>query len=338
MASHITGVQRYLLEILERIPIDRSDFIAPRNRLEGVRAHVWEQAVLPLRASGKMLWSPSITGPLSVSKQVVTLHDVVPIDHPEWLNPRFAAWYQFLIPRIVQKVDRIITDSEFTKSRIIDLTSISQDKIQVIPLGVDAHFSPQSLEKRTQTCQQLKLPTDRYVLSLGSLEPRKNLGRLLRAWELIYNQLSEDIWLVISGAKGTKLVYKSVPELQSLPPRVFFTGHVADEHLPSLYSGALAFVYPSMYEGFGLPPLEAMACGTAVLVGNCASLPEVVGDAALLVDPYDVESIAEGLRSLVEDNALRSALEMKGLKQAAKFNWDRTAAETWRVLQNAADN
>ncbi|WP_237700405.1 glycosyltransferase family 4 protein [Acidithiobacillus ferrivorans] len=326
-----------MLEILDGIPLDKSRHVTPHRSLNGARAHLWEQTVLPLRTRGQLLWSPSNTGPLAVSRQVVTIHDVVPIDHPEWLNPHFAAWCRFLTPKLARRVARVITDSEFTKSRLLDTTGVAEDKVIVVPLGVDARFCPQTIEDVESAIQKLELPTSRYVLSLGSLEPRKNLGRLLCAWEVIYRGLPEDVWLVVSGAKGNSLVFQDVPELESLPSRVFLTGHVPDEHLPSLYAGAMAFAYLSVYEGFGLPPLEAMASGTPTLVGNRASLPEVVGDAALMVDPYDIEAIAEGLRSLIEDDALRALLRQKGLERAAQFSWDRTAEQTWRVLQDAAE-
>ena len=334
----ITGVQRYLLELLQRMPTGGIQQIAPQHPLSGARAHLWEQTVLPLRARGQLLWSPSNTGPLAVSRQVVTIHDVVPIDHPEWLNQRFAAWYRFLTPKLARRVARVITDSEFTKARLLETTGVADDKVIVVPLGVDARFGPQDRADVESAIQKLELPTSRYVLSLGSLEPRKNLGRLLRAWEVIYRSLPEDVWLVVSGAKGKSMVFQDVPELKTLPPRVFLTGHVPDELLPALYSGAMAFAYLSVYEGFGLPPLEAMASGTPTLVGNRASLPEVVGDAAVQVDPFDIEAIAGGLHRLIEDSSLRAVLRERGLERAKQFDWDKTAEQTWQVLEEAAED
>lgn len=328
-----TGVQRYLLELLQRMPLNRAHQIAPRHPLSGVRAHLWEQVVLPTQTRGRLLWSPSNTGPLAVSRQVVTIHDLSPMDHPEWFNPRFAVWHQFLTPKLARRTARVVTDSEFTKARLLETTGVSDDKVIVVPLGVDTRFVPQEREQVESTIQKLGLPTKHYVLSLGSLEPRKNLGLLLRAWEVIYRSLPEDVWLVVSGAKGKSLVFQDVPELEALPPRVFLTGHVPDVLLPSLYAGAIAFAYPSVYEGFGLPPLEAMASGTPTLVGNRASLPEVVGDAALQVDPYDIDAIADGLRRMIEDSSLRAVLREKGLERAGRFNWDKTAELTWRVLE-----
>lgn len=334
LSGQLTGVQRYATEILNRVGTHMSS-IAPRRTLAGIRGHVWEQNVLPLRTKGRLLWSPSNTGPILVRNQVVTIHDVVPLDHPEWLNPRFAAWYRFVLPRMASRVTKIITDSEFTKGRILDLLHIPEERVVCIPLGVDSRFHPKDHDKVTATDKSLGLPSSRYVLSLGSLEPRKNLGRLLQAWQRMADVIDDDIWLVIAGATGKSSVFQQVEGLNEPPPRVHFTGHIPDEYLPDLYSGAIAFVYLSEYEGFGLPPLEAMASGTPPLTGNRTALPEVVGDAGLMVDPFDIDAIADGIRRLLEHDELRSELRVKGLYRASQFSWDRAARETLKVLRNA---
>jgi glycosyltransferase involved in cell wall biosynthesis len=255
-------------------------------------------------------------------------------DCPEGFNARFAAWYQFLLPRLARRARRVITDSEFIKERILKHTKVDAEKVVVIYLGVDNRFCPEAISRIEETIATLKLPSRRYVLAVGSLEPRKNLARLFQAWALVEKRMP-DVWLVVAGASGSARVF-SEGEFAAVPPRVFFAGQVSDELLPALNAGATAMAYPSIYEGFGLPPLEAMASGTAVLVGNRASLPEVVGDAGLLVDPLDVKAIGDGLRRLVQDVALREDLRHKGLLRAKKFSWDETARRTWNVLQTAA--
>ena len=335
LSSTLSGVQRYTLELLNRLQSELQP-IAPKKPLHGIAGHIWEQFVLPTRLRGNLLFSPSNTGPLIEERQVVTIHDITPLEHPEWLNPRFAKWYQFLIPRLVHKARRIIAVSNFTKSRICEVTSVQPDKVVVIYNGVDERFRPKSSEEIARTKDTFGISNFRYILTVATIEPRKNLQRLLEAWDVWHVNLPQDIWLVIAGAKGKDLVFRDAV-FNRLPPKICMIGHVPDEHLPALYSGALAFIYVSLYEGFGLPPLEAMACGTPVLTSNVTSLPEVVGDAALTVNPYDIDAIAEGIKRLIEDDNLRKELSQKGLARAKLFSWDRTAEVTWSVLKEAAN-
>jgi glycosyltransferase involved in cell wall biosynthesis len=301
-----------------------------------VKGHLWEQLVLPATVRGRVLFSPSNTGPLRVKRQVVTLHDAVPLDHPEWLNSRFAAWYRFLTPRLVRRVAHVITISEFSKQRLLENTKLDEKHVTVIHLGVDQRFQPLSLEEAWTRLNDLNLPSRHYVLCVGSLEPRKNLSRLLQAWSRIQASVPDDIWLVLTGKKGNARVFANDAGLDQLPPRVHLTGHVPDAVLPALYAGALVFAFPSVYEGFGLPPLEAMASGVPVLTGNRASLPEVVGAAGVMVDPYDVDALAEGLQGLIMDETLRARLSPLGLARAKQFSWDTTAERTWHILEGVA--
>lgn len=333
--SPVTGVQRYLLEILHRIG-QHTDTLAPKSWTSGIKGHAWEQCVLPAVVRGRVLFSPSNTGPLAVSRQVVTLHDVVPLDHPEWLSPKFAAWYRFLTPRLMRRAARIITVSEFSKRRLLDQVRLDESKIRVIPNGVDARFHPRDKGQIDHTLRSLGLPSRRYVLSVGSLEPRKNLGRLLQAWSMVHQTLPEDLWLVISG-QGNPKVFAAGLGIDKMPPRVHLTGHVPDEILPFLYAGADLFAYLSLYEGFGLPPLEAMASGVPVITSDRTSLPEVTGDAALTVDPWDVEAIAAAIKTLSGNAELRADLISKGLARARQFSWDLTAERTRAVLREVAD-
>jgi glycosyltransferase involved in cell wall biosynthesis len=334
--NNLTGVPRYALELLSRLGNNIQE-IKPDRHLIGMCGHAWEQFVLPNKLNGALLWSPSNTGPLAIGRQVLTLHDVVPMDHPEWLNSSFAMWYRFLTPKLVRRVHSILTISEFTKQRIIFHSAQSESKIKVVYNGVDRRFQPVGADKIQEASVRLAIPSPHYLLALGSLAPRKNLSRLLQAWAAIQSRIPKEVWLVIAGAKGCRLVFGDI-SFDNLPPRVHLTGHVPDEMLPALYSGAIAAPYLSVYEGFGLPPLEAMACGTPPLTGNLASLPEVVGDAGLMVDPYDVDAIADGLLRLVDDAALRSDLTLKGLERVKFFNWEKTAQMTWQVLKEAAES
>jgi len=331
----MTGVQRYASEIISHW--DEYMPLKPDSPISGIKGHVWEQMVLPSRLRGSLLFSPSNTGPLAVANQVVTLHDVVPLDHPEWLNQTFAAWYRVVIPRLVRKVRHVITISEFTKSRILDSTGIAPEKITVIPNGVDKRYYPRESNEIEEMRLQLQLPSSKYILSLGTLEPRKNLKTLVAAWSRIQHDIPDDIWLVIAGNTGGGNVFQQI-EVLDFVPRTHLCGHVPDSLLPALYSGAWAFAYLSSYEGFGLPPLEAMASGTPVITGNRTALPEVVGDCGLLVDPFDVDAVSGGLRQLVCDGNARSLFSEKGLKRAQKFSWANTAACTHHLLNQFMSN
>ena len=336
LCNSTTGLQRYLRELLSRFPATFRT-LAPQRPLGMLKSHAWEQTVLPRqKEKHEILFSPCNTGPVFLSKQVVTIHDVVPIDRPEWFSKGKAALYRFVTPRLVRRAARLITISEYSKQRLIECLGADEQRISVIPNGVDARFARQTNMDVLQMRSRLNLPAGRYVLSIGTLEPRKNLPRLLLAWSKIVGQVPDDVCLVLAGKHDATALLAQCPSLSALPARVFMMGHVPDELLPTLYAGALAFVFPSLYEGFGLPPLEAMACGVPVLAGHVTSLPEVIGDAGLLVDPYRTEKIADGLLALIENDALRNKLVIKGLERARQFSWEETARNTWTVLQEAA--
>jgi glycosyltransferase involved in cell wall biosynthesis len=330
----MTGVQRYAHELVSRLG-GSVQAIFPKHPLTGLRGHLWEQAVLPLLARGQLLWSPANVGPVGISRQVLTIHDLASIDHPEWFGRCFAAWYRCLIPSLAHRVIRLITVSEFSKRRLLDLTGLPESRILVIPNGVDNRFYANYANQITHIKQRTGIHPDKYILTVGSLEPRKNLPNLLNAWRLAEERL-RDVWLVIVGAEGKKDVFRAT-NIRSLPPRVLFAGFVADDDLPALYSGAIALAYPSIYEGFGLPALEAMACGTVPIVANSTALPEVVGDAGLLIDPLRTEDLAAAMIRIAEDSDLRHELSRRGIERSREFTWERAASLTWRALTEAAE-
>ncbi len=325
-----TGMQRYGLELARRFG-DRVQLVRPVLALRGPAGHLWEQVYLPSAVRGKLLWSPNNTGPLAVRRQVCTMHDLIPLDQPAWFSPRFAAWYKWLLPRLAKQVRHIIAVSEFTKCRVVELLRVRPEKVTVIPNGVDERFSPRSEKEILRMRQSLGITCPAYLLYVGNLEPRKNLPRLLQAWAIAQQSIPPEVELVVAGAKGSSLVFEQCC-LGELPPRVQLTGYVADDHLPALYAGSLALLYPSLYEGFGLPPLEAMACGTPVVTSANTSLPEVVGDAAILADAEYVHSIADAIIRVASNDSLRSELRRRGLERAKEFTWARTAEPTLRLL------
>jgi glycosyltransferase involved in cell wall biosynthesis len=296
--------------------------------------NLWGQLELPSYERENVLWSPTNTGPVFHRRHIVTIHDAAVLDHPEWFSTKFALWYRVLLPMLAQRAMRILTVSQFSRNRLIDALDVDPRRIFVVPNGVDAMFRPIEHEGIEPVLTRLDLPSD-YVLTLGSLEPRKNLARLLRAWQLLLSRRAIDkkLSLVVAGGKHSS--FRQTDYLP-LPEHVVFTGYISDEDLPALYSGARAFVYPSLYEGFGLPPLEAMACGAPVITSASTSIPEVAGDAALLIDPADVESIADGIESVLNDVDLRNALSTASHKHAKLFTWDRSARLIWTHLTEVA--
>ena len=330
LAANPTGVQRYARSVLELLS-DRVALIQPKPRVcGGVRGHLWEQISLPFQTGGRLLWSPGNTGPLAVEKQVVSIMDASALDHPEWFSPNFAAWYGFIIPRIARRARRVITISEFSRERIVETCGIDWSKVAVTPLGYSGAFQPSTTEAIADVRARYKLP-ERYVVYVGSIEPRKNLARLVEAWTRVARR---DCSLAIVGVQGRIF---SDPNMPELPQTISQLGWVPDRDLPALYSGAFFFVYPSLYEGFGLPPLEAFACGCPAIVSRATSLPEVCGEAALYFDPESVKDIAEKIALALSDESLREDLRKRTLQRAHQFSWSRCADETFRILSEAVD-
>jgi glycosyltransferase involved in cell wall biosynthesis len=329
----LTGVQRYMHELCSRLD-GRLRAIHPRQPLNGVTGHLWEQTVLPAITNSHLLWSPANTGPLVKTRQVLTVHDLASIDHPEWFDRRFAAWYRTVIPRLARRVIRVITVSEFSKGRLLEVTGIPDSRVVVIPNGVGEGFRPRPVSEIDDVRRKYGIVSKYYVLSVSSLEPRKNLGHLLNAWRQAATRLPQDIWMVIAGAEGKKDIFRRT-KVQTIPPRVLFAGFVEDKDLSALYSGALTLVYPSVYEGFGLPALEAMAAGTVPIAANSTSLPEVVGKAGLLVNPLDIEELADAMVRIVENADLRVAMTRRGIERSLRFTWHSAALSTWKVLSEA---
>jgi glycosyltransferase involved in cell wall biosynthesis len=260
--------------------------------------------------------------PLRRGRKVVTIHDLSFLRCPEGAEPSLRQYLSRAVPRAVERADLVLADSENTMQDIIELLGAAPGKVKVLYPGVDERFRPleeEGLLRRVREEYGLPFP---FILSLGVLEPRKNLILLLDAYAALKAGGDLSHKLVIAGGKGWLYegLFRRVQEL-SLEREVVFPGFVADEDLPALYNLAEVFVFPSLYEGFGLPPLEAMACGTPVVTSDSSSLPEVVGEAGLMVSSGDGEALAQAMRRALDDSALRVDLAKKGLHQARKFTW-----------------
>jgi glycosyltransferase involved in cell wall biosynthesis len=273
---------------------------------------------------------------LSRGKSVMTIHDLNFLAYPQFTLPSGRWHYAFKIKSYARKVDAIIADSFSTKNEIIKYLKIPEEKIQVIHLGCSPAFRPLAEGERSEeTKEKFKIKGD-YVLYVGTLEPRKNLRGLIQAYTQC--KAKKDFLLVLAGGKGWKYehIFRLVDKLQ-LQDRVIFTGYVEEADLPGLYQCASLFVYPSFYEGFGLPPLEAMACGLPVIVSNTTSLPEVVRDAGIYVDPNDVEQIAFSIDTVLSDSELRRILIQRGLERAKLFSWEKTAKATLQLYEQVVE-
>ncbi len=278
--------------------------------------------------------SPDFTLPPTMhTPTVLTVHDLAFLRTPECAYPTLRAYLEMVVPRSARRATRIIAVSDNTRQDCIDLLGIEPNRITTVYEGVSAHFHPVSREMADSTVRSMGIE-DPYILSVGTLEPRKNYVRLLEAFALLRERGFRHR-LVIAGRPGWLFapIHAAVDRLR-LEECVSFV-QPADDQLRALYGDAHAFVYPSLYEGFGLPLAEAMACGTPVACSTSSSLPEVVGDCAVLFDPLDIEDIAVSIQRVVEDRALASSLADKGLRRAAQFTWERAARATLQVYEQA---
>jgi glycosyltransferase involved in cell wall biosynthesis len=265
---------------------------------------------------------------LSPARGIVTVHDLSFLLFPSVFNRVNRLYVSAITRQTVRRAQAVIADSENTRQDLIRLLGVPAQKVVAIPLGVDAGYAPPPPDQVAQFRQRAGLP-DRFILFLGTLEPRKNLAVLVRAYAELRRVDPHAPTLVLAGGAGWRYapLFGLVEEL-GLKDHILFPGFVPQSDVTLWYAASETFVYPSLYEGFGLPPLEALACGTPVVTSTASSLPEVVGDAALLVPPDDPTALADALRRLLADTGLRAEMRARGLARAARFTWLRTAEAT----------
>jgi glycosyltransferase involved in cell wall biosynthesis len=294
-------------------------------------------AELPLRSLAQRLDVLHMTygAPVwSAAPIVLTVHDICYATNPEWFSPRDLRVLSSVVPRSIRMAAHVITDSESARGEIIDHYHVPEEKISNIPIGAGAGAAPITLEEASRELGSLDLNLERpYLLTVGNLQPRKNLVRLVEA----FNQLvgsGHDIDLVVVGPRHFRAdeVFQAA---QSAKGRTHLTGYVSDRQLAACYRCSTAFVLPSLYEGFGLPVIEAMSHGVPVACSNAGALPEVCGDAAVLFDPRSVEAIAAAVTRLLDDSNLRERLSRAGQTRAAQFSWKRTAELTLAAYRKA---
>jgi glycosyltransferase involved in cell wall biosynthesis len=341
----------YLLLVEERsVRPDRAD--APKAANFRLRStwisepwltRLWQRLRVPLPVE-------TFTGPVDIfhapdfvlpptrrsTRTLLTIHDLSFIRDPDSATPALRAYLERVVPRSVARADHILADSAATREDLLTLYGTPPEKVSVLYSGVNEVFRPvRDAALLATVCERYGLRRP-FILSVGTLQPRKNYLRLIRAFARARQAPAlRDHRLVIAGGKGWLYddIFTEVERLE-LGDRVVFPGFVADADLPALYSAAAVFVYPSLYEGFGLPVLEAMACGTPAIVSNASSLPEVAGNAALLVDPTDEAALARALQWVLTDNDLRIRLVARGLEQANRFTWAAAAAQLLKVYES----
>jgi len=296
------------------------------------RRIIWTQFFLPLRLladRASLLLSPLPEGMLfPCVPQVVIIHDVLPLHFPQEY-PRQHYYFRYWVPRLLRMSRAIVAVSEHTRRDLMRCYGIEMDRICVIPAGYDKTQYQPGIEIEEV---KRKYGLTSYLLYVGNLLPHKNIRRLLQAFGRIAGRIP--FQLIIVGKKDSRYypALEAEVEALNLQNRVQFLDYVVTAELPSLYAGAEFLIFPSLYEGFGLPPLEAMACGTPVIVSNVSSLPEVVGDAALLINPYDVEEMARAMTRVLSEKGLSESMRRKGLERAKGFSWESAAKNLLHVL------
>jgi glycosyltransferase involved in cell wall biosynthesis len=316
--TEIGGVERYARELALGLPALRPDryvVLAPPRWLAYRAGHAWEQAMLPVRSRGcALVISPANLAPVLSDRSVVVIHDAAALSRPEVYSSQYVAYHRRVLPLIARRARLVITVSEFSKSELTDRLGVAPERITVIPGGVDERFGPDADPTPARERYGLARP---YVLCVGTASARKNLTVLVGAACALEDR---GIELVLAGSDRHYLRGGEIP-LRRL-------GYVTDQDLPGLYAGALALVMPSLHEGFGLPCLEAMACGIPVVAAAAGALPETCGGAAVIVPPHDSEAFTRALLAVIGDTPTRRDLISAGRRRAAGYSWRQTAALT----------
>ncbi len=305
----------------------------PTHLTPGTLARIWQRARVPLpveffTGSVALYHATDFVLPPTRARSLLTVHDLSFVRVPETASVQLKSYLDAVVPRSVRRADHVLADSQATKDDLIELYGTPPEKITVLLSGVDARFqrvdNPAVRVKYT-------IPPRPYIFSVGTVQPRKNYARLIQALAVLRSR-GYDIDLVIAGGRGwlEDPIYAAIHDAH-MDDYVHFIGFADDADLPALYSAATITAVPSLYEGFGIPVLESMACGTTVVTSNVSSLPEVAGDAALTVDPTDLDAIIDALQRLIDDEALRADLSARGFARAHEFTWDRSAQQLHEI-------
>jgi glycosyltransferase involved in cell wall biosynthesis len=346
----MTGVQRVAYELtramqMRAMPGNELEVFVPENAIEPgallkrqrrfpwLRGTLWEQITLPIASRGKTLLNLCNTNPIFKRGQVVMVHDMAIYDVPQGFSKKFLLWYRIIFAVLPKMEPLIITVSAFSKQRICHHLKIDGSRIEVVHPGAD-HLD--RVVSSPAVVKRLHLVKDAYCVIVGSLDPRKNLQRVLEAIDQLGHL--QDVKFVIVGGKNARVFNSASVADNAHSKQVLWAGFVTDGELKALYENAGCLIFPSLYEGFGLPPLEAMYCGCPVIASSRTSIPEVCGDAALYCDATSADDIAEKVHRLMTDDALRQRYRAKGLVHAREFRWDRSAQRLLEILYGQAND
>ncbi|AIO33904.1 glycosyl transferases group 1 family protein [Burkholderia cenocepacia] len=286
---------------------------------------VWEQLVLPFFARRNRIVNLSNSASIFLGNQIVYMHDAAVFDTPAHFSRRFRVWYRIMFWILARTSVCVLTNSYFSRDRLALHCGVARERIGVVPLGSD-HLD--ALEPDASVLKELALTPHRFVLAVSSMNPTKNFARLIDAFRKIDDP---SIDLVIVGMRNAT-VFGKQHDMSAAEPNIKYAGYISDEKLKALYQNATCFLYPSIYEGFGIPPLEAMRYGCPTIVGRAAALPEVCADAALYCDPYSSNDIADKLRTLLGSDALREDLKRRGYAQAEQYRWSKSAEAMTKIF------
>jgi glycosyltransferase involved in cell wall biosynthesis len=335
--NKIDNINDYLLFLPDEFKscVDFNPNFFIRNISQNKSNSFWEEVNIPnlLQNNEVELYHVPQNGiGLSMNKHcrfVITLHDIIPYKMPETVGPNYLKLFLDQMPNIIEKTDAIITVSNFSKDDISSCFNFPKDKIYVTYLAAEDIYKPINKYMCKNFLKEHYSIDKDYILYIGGYSPRKNIIGTMEAFSKLIHKYKKELYLVIGGSKGISYpIYKEKAIQLGIENKVIFTGFIPLDHLPYFYSGAEIFVYPSFYEGFGLPPIEAMSCGVPVITSNVTSVPEISGDAALLVNPYDIDMLYNSMYEVLSNQLLRKLLVYKGLKHAKTLSWKNTAKNT----------
>jgi glycosyltransferase involved in cell wall biosynthesis len=342
LLQQLTGVQRFATELLKKIEFYNPEICVllppngtkklssfkPKNIIEiGFSNNflIWEQVELPFylfKKNNPLLLNFTGLGPIFYSNKIITIHDLSFWINPNWFSKSYSFYYKIFTPISAKNSKRIFTVSEFSKNEISRLLKINTRHINVL------YNAPFNINKKSIS-REIRSNERPFFLTVSSLDPRKNLISLIKA----FKELDLDIELKIVGSPNNRIFSKQNVGSSEVPSNIYFTGYLKDKDLINLYQTALGFIYPSLYEGFGLPPVEAMSYGCPVITSNRTSLPEVCNDAALYIDPLDIEDIKSSIIKIYKDEGLRNSLVKKGFYNIERFSWDKSAKTVLKLVK-----